>query len=84
MPMPSATHEIDRDDQFAPAVEPMHTRSAEERLAFLAMLKKDGKAHREITDSYVNFWQNDDGTVRDNSEEERRGRVGKYASLVNK
>lgn len=61
----------------------MHARSAEERNAFLAMLKKDNKAHQEITKSYVNFWQNDDGTARD-AEDERQGRVGEYMSLVNK
>lgn len=82
--MPSATQDNGQDDHFAPAAEPMHARSAEERNAFLAMLKKDRKTHRELTDNYVNFWQNDDGTARNDTEDERQGRVGEYMSLVNK
>ncbi|WEW56410.1 sterol 24-C-methyltransferase [Emydomyces testavorans] len=61
----------------------MHAKSAEERNAFLSMLKKDSQAYREITDRYLNFWRSGDGKPRSNTEEEREGRSGKYMSLVN-
>ncbi|OAL61980.1 sterol 24-C-methyltransferase [Trichophyton rubrum] len=60
-------------DHFAPAVDPMHGKSAEERNAFLAMLKKGNESHREITDKYVGFWD----------EKERGERKDNYMSLVN-
>lgn len=61
-------------DHFAPAVDPMHGKSAEERNAFLAMLKKGNESHREITDKYVGFWD----------EKERGERKDNYMSLVNR
>ncbi|KAF3891710.1 Sterol 24-C-methyltransferase [Trichophyton interdigitale] len=60
-------------DHFAPAVDPMHGRSAEERSSFLAMLKKGNESHREVTDKYVGFWD----------EKECGERKDNYMSLVN-
>ncbi|KMP03222.1 sterol 24-C-methyltransferase (Delta(24)-sterol C-methyltransferase) [Coccidioides immitis H538.4] len=81
--MPSLPSQDREEDRFTPAVEPMHAKSAEERNAFLSMLRKDSKSHREITDSYLNFWQADGGKARDDTEDERDGRISKYMSLVN-
>lgn len=61
-------------DHFAPAVDPMHGRSAEERSSFLAMLKKGNESHREVTDKYVGFWD----------EKECGERKDNYMSLVNR
>ncbi|EFW23052.1 c24-sterol methyltransferase [Coccidioides posadasii str. Silveira] len=80
--MPSLPSQDREEDRFTPAVEPMHAKSAEERNAFLSMLKKDSKSHREITNSYLNFWQADGGKARDDTEDERDGRISEYMSLV--
>ena len=64
-------------DHEAAFVRLMHGKSAEERNAFFSMLKKDGQAHRAITDEYVQRWAED-------SEQAREGRKEKYMSLVNK
>lgn len=58
-------------------VQLMHGKSAEERNAFFSMLRKDGEAHRAITDEYVQRWAED-------SEAARKGRTESYMSLVNK
>ncbi|KAM5437808.1 putative sterol 24-C-methyltransferase [Microsporum ferrugineum] len=60
-------------DHFASADEPMHRKSAEERNAFLAMLKKGNRSHREVTDKYVEFWE----------KKEHGERKENYMSLVN-
>ena len=55
----------------------MHGKSSEERNAFLSMLKKDHKAHSDVTREYVGHWEADDAEARDQ-------RKSNYASLVNK
>lgn len=55
----------------------MHGKSATERNAFISMLRKDGKAHRLITDEYVQRWTED-------SDAARKSRQDSYMSLVNK
>lgn len=67
--------DMDRDTSF---VKVMHGKSAEQRNAFISMLKKDGQAHRMVTDEYLKHWQTD------NTEEARNDRKAKYMSLVNK
>ncbi|KAG9949044.1 putative tocopherol O-methyltransferase, partial [Aureobasidium melanogenum] len=54
----------------------MHGKSATERNAFLSMLRKDGQAHRLVTDEYVKRWTED-------SDEARKTRKDSYMSLVN-
>lgn len=60
----------------------MHGKSSEERNAFFAMLSKDSKSHKSITDNYVNYWETS-GKAHDD-EAAREDRKGKYMSLVNK
>lgn len=60
----------------------MHGKSSEERNAFLSMLKKDHKAHSDVTREYVGHWESD-GVARDD-ESARDQRKSNYASLVNK
>jgi len=60
----------------------MHGKSAEERNAFISMLKKDGNTHKTVTRDYVDLWESD-GVARDN-EAARDDRKSKYMSLVNK
>lgn len=55
----------------------MHGKSATERNAFISMLRKDGQAHRLVTDEYVKRWTAD-------SDEARKSRQDSYMSLVNK
>lgn len=55
----------------------MHGKSATKRNAFLSMLRKDGQAHRLVTDEYVKRWTED-------SDEARKSRQDSYMSLVNK
>jgi sterol 24-C-methyltransferase len=55
----------------------MHGKSATERNAFISMLRKDGQAHRLVTDEYVKRWSAD-------SDEARKSRQDSYMSLVNK
>lgn len=55
----------------------MHGESAAERNAFFSMLRKDGQAHRLVTDEYVQRWNED-------SKAARKGRQDSYMSLVNK
>lgn len=55
----------------------MHGKSATERNAFVSMLRKDGQAHRLVTDEYVKRWSAD-------SDEARKSRQSSYMSLVNK
>ncbi|KAG9684158.1 putative tocopherol O-methyltransferase, partial [Aureobasidium melanogenum] len=54
----------------------MHGKTATERNAFLSMLRKDGQAHRLVTDEYVKRWTED-------SDEARKTRQDSYMSLVN-
>lgn len=60
----------------------MHGKSSEERNAFLSMLKKDHKAHSDVTREYVGHWESN-GVARDD-EVAREKRRSNYASLVNK
>jgi sterol 24-C-methyltransferase len=60
----------------------MHGKSAEERNAFLSMMKKDGNTHKTVTRDYVDLWESN-GIARDN-EAARDDRKSKYMSLVNK
>jgi hypothetical protein len=56
--------------------------TAEERNAFMLMLKKDGQVHRVITDGYLTYRRR---TVKPpNTQEAREGRKAQYASPVNK
>jgi sterol 24-C-methyltransferase len=55
----------------------MHGKSATERNAFISMLRKDGQAHRLVTDEYVKRWTAD-------NDEARKSRQDSYMSLVNK
>lgn len=59
------------------AIKVMHGNPAGQRNAFISMLKKDGQAHRMVTDDYLKHWKTD------NTEEARDGRKVKYMSLVN-
>ncbi|KAI5205569.1 hypothetical protein AUEXF2481DRAFT_26192 [Aureobasidium subglaciale EXF-2481] len=54
----------------------MHGKSATERNAFISMLRKDGQAHRLVTDEYVQRWSED-------NDEARKSRQDSYMSLVN-
>jgi len=60
----------------------MHGKSSEERNAFLSMLKKDNKAHSDVTREYVGHWESN-GVARDD-DLARDQRKSDYASLVNK
>jgi sterol 24-C-methyltransferase len=60
----------------------MHGKSSEERNAFLSMLKKDHKAHSDVTREYVGHWESN-GVARDD-DVARDQRKSNYASLVNK
>jgi hypothetical protein len=62
----------------------MHGKSSEERNAFLSMLKKDHKAHSEVTREYVGHWESSGGVKRDDDDVAREKRKSDYASLVNK
>ncbi|GAB7328353.1 hypothetical protein MBLNU13_g00343t1 [Cladosporium sp. NU13] len=59
----------------------MHGKSSEERNAFLSMLKKDHKAHSDVTREYVGHWESN-GVARDD-DVARDQRKSNYASLVN-
>jgi sterol 24-C-methyltransferase len=61
----------------------MHGKSVEEQTSFIAMLKKNNAAHREITNEYVRRWKTDPGAdaTTDEAREERRS---EYMGLVNK
>lgn len=76
----SQSEEVRRDAAF---VKLMHGKSAEQRNAFMSMLRKDAESHRLITDDYIKHWEESDGLAKD-SEEAREGRKGEYMSLVNK
>jgi sterol 24-C-methyltransferase len=60
----------------------MHGKSSEERNAFLSMLKKDNKAHSDVTREYVGHWERN-GVAKDD-DVARDQRKSNYASLVNK
>jgi sterol 24-C-methyltransferase len=60
----------------------MHGKSSEERNAFLSMLKKDNKAHGDVTREYVSHWESN-GVAQDD-QAARDQRKSNYASLVNK
>lgn len=60
----------------------MHGKSSEERNAFLSMLKKDHKAHSDVTREYVGHWESN-GVARDD-DVARDQRKSNYATLVNK
>jgi sterol 24-C-methyltransferase len=60
----------------------MHGKSSEERNAFLSMLKKDNKAHSDVTREYVGHWESN-GVAQDDKAA-RDQRKTNYVSLVNK
>ena len=62
----------------------MHGKSSEERNAFLSMLKKDHKAHSDVTREYVGHWESSVGVKREDDDVAREKRKSDYASLVNK
>lgn len=61
----------------------MHGKSAEEKNAFFAMLKKNNAAHRDITNEYLRHWKTEKG-IDATSEEARKGRNSEYMGVVNK
>lgn len=71
--------ERQRDAEF---VKVMHGKSAEQRNAFISMLRKDDQAHRIITDEYVKRWETNDKT--DDNTKGREKKKSEYMSLVNK
>ncbi|EEP79399.1 sterol 24-C-methyltransferase [Uncinocarpus reesii 1704] len=80
--MSSAPPQANEMHHFEPSVEPMHAKSAAEQNAFLSMLKKDHKSHRAIADNYLNFWDANDGKARENTDDERDGRISNYYDLA--
>lgn len=76
--MPAASLLQEDADREASLVKFMHGNSAEQRNSFMSMLKKDGQAHRLVTDEYLRHWDTE------NTEDAREGRKAKYMSLVNK
>ena len=70
-----ASHDLDMRKR-------MHGKSSKERNAFLSMLKKDNKAHSDVTREYVSQWENN-GVAQDD-QAARDQRKSNYASLVNK
>ena len=70
-----ASHDLDMRKR-------MHGKSSEERNAFLSMLKKDNKAHSDVTREYVGHWEGDG--VKKDDDVARDERKSNYASLVNK
>lgn len=79
-PMATYSNDASGDIAFSKA---MHGKSAEERNAFMSMLRKDGQAHRIVTDDYLKYWQIDGNDI-ENTEEARDSRKKQYTSLVNK
>lgn len=61
----------------------MHGKSAEEKNAFFAMLKKNNAAHREITNEYVRRWRTEKG-IDGTTDEARKERTTEYMGVVNK
>ncbi|SMQ46710.1 unnamed protein product [Zymoseptoria tritici ST99CH_3D7] len=78
MAVTTVTTDVDRDPVM---LKLMHGKSAEERNAFLSMLKKDHNTHKTVTRDYVNAWETN-GVARDD-EAARDDRKSKYMSLVN-
>ncbi|KAI9830428.1 MAG: Delta(24)-sterol C-methyltransferase [Sarea resinae] len=66
-----------RDAAFNKA---MHGKSAEERNAFMAMLKKDPKAQKAAVDEYFKHWDNK--SAADETEADREARRAEYATLT--
>ncbi|OGM44128.1 putative tocopherol O-methyltransferase [Aspergillus bombycis] len=60
----------------------MHGKSAEEKNAFFAMLKKNNAAHREITNEYVRRWRTEKG-IDGTTDEARKERTSEYMGVVN-
>ncbi|PIG82920.1 tocopherol O-methyltransferase [Aspergillus arachidicola] len=60
----------------------MHGKSAEEKNAFFAMLKKNNAAHREITSEYVRRWRTEKG-IDGTTDEARKERTTEYMGVVN-
>ncbi|EIT80311.1 putative tocopherol O-methyltransferase [Aspergillus flavus] len=60
----------------------MHGKSAEEKNAFFAMLKKNNAAHREITNEYVRRWRTEKG-IDGTTDEARKERTTEYMGVVN-
>lgn len=81
--MPSTTKHSDDTSSVSTFAKAMHGKSAEERNAFMSMLKKDGQAHRIITDDYLKYWEMDEKAAG-KTQEARDGRKAQYMSLVNK
>ena len=59
---PSAL-EIEDHSRDAAFNKAMHGKSAEERVSFMAMLKKDPKAQKAAVDEYFKHWDNKDANV---------------------
>lgn len=72
-----------KDEPDLALTKPMHGKSADERNAFYAMLKKNNAAHREITSEYVRRWKTEEG-VDGTTEEAQKERRSEYMSVVNK
>ncbi|KAG9230344.1 sterol 24-C-methyltransferase [Amylocarpus encephaloides] len=67
----------ERDAAFSKV---MHGKSAAEKSAFLAMLKKDSKSQAAAADAYFHHWDNKD--ARFETEEDRLDRKTDYANLT--
>lgn len=72
-----------KDDPNLSLTKAMHGKSADEKNAFLAMLRKNNAAHREITNEYVRRWKVEKG-VDATSDEVRQERLSEYMGVVNK
>lgn len=72
-----------KDDPDLALTKAMHGKSADERNAFFAMLKKNNSAHREITNEYVRRWKTEEG-VDGTTEEAQKERRSEYMGVVNK
>lgn len=71
-----------KEDPNLSLTKAMHGRSANEKNAFLAMLRKNNAAHREITNEYVRRWKVEKG-VDAMSDEVRQERLSEYMGVVN-
>ncbi|PLB53038.1 putative tocopherol O-methyltransferase [Aspergillus steynii IBT 23096] len=71
-----------KEDPDVALMKAMHGKSAEEKNAFFAMLKKNNSAHREITNEYVRRWKDEKG-VDATTEEARKERTTEYMGVVN-
>ncbi|KAE8354883.1 S-adenosyl-L-methionine-dependent methyltransferase [Aspergillus coremiiformis] len=71
-----------KEDPDLALTKAMHGKSAEEKNAFFAMLKKNNAAHREVTNEYVRRWKIEQG-IDGTTDEARKDRTSEYMGVVN-